>query len=166
VRILLVHNAYLRPGGEDVVSQQERGLLERFGYHVSVNRRTNDELKGQRRFGSAAATVWLQRTTREFEILPEREVSDVVHVHNTITLISPLIFWASATANTLGRVRDGGFDAFGQPPNRHLPGGNRLIYRVDAVRARHVRRPPVVLSSSVSSPIRTPPAPFNDSKPA
>jgi len=43
MRILLVYNLYTQPGGEDVVFEAERALLERYGHEV-VNL-----LGGQRR---------------------------------------------------------------------------------------------------------------------
>ena len=36
MRIVLVHNAYQRPGGEDVVFEQEKRMLERAGNEVIV----------------------------------------------------------------------------------------------------------------------------------
>ena len=34
MRILLIHNRYLQPGGEDTVFEAERALLERYGHEV------------------------------------------------------------------------------------------------------------------------------------
>ncbi|MGH9433371.1 MAG: glycosyltransferase family 4 protein [Terriglobia bacterium] len=100
MKILLVHNAYQRPGGEDVVFEQERRLLERFGHRVRVYQRTNDELGSERRrLGMVVETIWSRRTDREITKLLGEEKPDVVHVHNTFAVISPSVYWACAAAN-------------------------------------------------------------------
>ena len=43
MKILLVHNRYQIPGGEEVVFEQERQLLERAGHQVLTYCRTNFE---------------------------------------------------------------------------------------------------------------------------
>ena len=47
MKILLVHNTYQQAGGEDVVFEQERQLLERNGHHVLTYVRSNHELEAQ-----------------------------------------------------------------------------------------------------------------------
>jgi glycosyltransferase involved in cell wall biosynthesis len=99
VKIILVHNAYQRPGGEDVVFEQERRLLEKFGHRVRVYSRSNGELAaGGHNLRGAVETLWSRRTTREFNRLLNEEDPDLVHVHNTFMVISPSIYWASAAA--------------------------------------------------------------------
>jgi hypothetical protein len=44
VKIILVHCSYQQPGGEDVVFNQERQLLERAGHEVILYRRSNFEV--------------------------------------------------------------------------------------------------------------------------
>ncbi len=101
MRILLVHNSYQQRGGEDVVFEQERELLQRAGHHVSAYQRNNRELDERSAWGKMAAmagTVWSERSRREFAAHLAAEAPDVVHVHNTFILISPSIYWACRNA--------------------------------------------------------------------
>ena len=43
MKILLVHNFYREPGGEDAVFAQEQRLLERKGHRVITYTRSNEE---------------------------------------------------------------------------------------------------------------------------
>jgi glycosyltransferase involved in cell wall biosynthesis len=95
MKILMVHNSYQQPGGEDVVFQQESQLLKRANHQVLVYQRSNWEANGYqglRQFQLALRTVWAADTRREFARLLEREKPDLVHTHNTFFMISPSIF--------------------------------------------------------------------------
>ena len=43
--ILIVHNYYQIPGGEDTVVANEKGMLEEYGHKVILYSRSNAELK-------------------------------------------------------------------------------------------------------------------------
>jgi hypothetical protein len=45
MRVLVVHNSYQQPGGEDVVVAQESRLLESQGHNIISYARSNHELK-------------------------------------------------------------------------------------------------------------------------
>lgn len=93
--VLIVHNAYKQPGGEDVAFEQERQMLERAGHRVITYQRTNVETesyRGVRLISLAKKTVWASDTHREFAHLLRQEKPDVVHVHNTFVMISPSIY--------------------------------------------------------------------------
>jgi hypothetical protein len=45
MKILMVHNSYQQPGGEDSVFDAERELLSTRGHRVCVYKRHNDEIK-------------------------------------------------------------------------------------------------------------------------
>ena len=97
MKILLVHNSYLEPGGEDVVVQRESELLRSFGHEVLEYRRSNHEIEQYswvRRLGLPSRTVWAYDTWREFSDLLQQDRPDVVHVHNTFLMISPSIYSA------------------------------------------------------------------------
>jgi len=95
MNILVIHNRYQQPGGEDVVVDQETRLLERNGNKVNIYKRSNDELShlsfGQRlglikRVVSASDSKFtVCRLIRELK-------PDVVHVHNTFLMVSPSIY--------------------------------------------------------------------------
>ncbi|MGA7917596.1 MAG: glycosyltransferase family 4 protein [Candidatus Acidiferrales bacterium] len=93
--ILLVHNEYQQPGGEDVVFEQEKRILERGGHEVVTYRRSNHEIEELSAIGRAhlvIRTVWASDTHHDFGELLEREKPDIVHVHNTFVMISPSIY--------------------------------------------------------------------------
>jgi glycosyltransferase involved in cell wall biosynthesis len=97
VKIILVHNAYQQPGGEDVVFEQECGMLQRAGHEVIAYRRSNWDAEAYNRIrllGLAKRTVWASDSRRDFSELLRREKPDLVHVHNTFVMISPSIYSA------------------------------------------------------------------------
>jgi glycosyltransferase involved in cell wall biosynthesis len=97
MKIALVHNTYQQRGGEDVVFDQERRMLELAGHRVIVYRRSNHEIGNLTILGQielARHTVWASDSRLEFDALLARETPDVVHIHNTFMLISPSIYSA------------------------------------------------------------------------
>jgi glycosyltransferase involved in cell wall biosynthesis len=97
MKIIIVHNRYKQPGGEDVVFEQERRLLERSGHEVQVYCRDNSETDsyvGVERLVLLQKSIWSKDTYKEFGELLRREKPDVVHVHNIWVMISPSIYWA------------------------------------------------------------------------
>jgi glycosyltransferase involved in cell wall biosynthesis len=102
MKIVLVHNAYQQPGGEDVVFQRERDLLRAAGHEVLEYRRFNDEIRSYsvfRRVGLMARTVWASDSYRDIAALLQQHKPAVVHVHNSFPLISPSILWACRNLN-------------------------------------------------------------------
>jgi glycosyltransferase involved in cell wall biosynthesis len=96
LKILLVHNSYREPGGEDVVFQKEKYLLQAAGHEVLEYRRYNDEIKEYslvRRLSLIGRTVWASDSHRDFTTLLQKNRPEVVHIHNTFPLISPSIYW-------------------------------------------------------------------------
>src|SRR5579862_3939715 len=95
MKILLAHNYYQLPGGEDVVFEQERRLLERMGHRVITYTRSNLEIASAgkvRRAGLLKTIVYAHDSRDHVAGILERERPDVVHVHNTLMMISPSIF--------------------------------------------------------------------------
>jgi glycosyltransferase involved in cell wall biosynthesis len=103
MKILLVHNSYQQPGGEDIVFEQERQLLESAGHAVVAFHRANQEIAGYsawQHLGLVKQTVWAGDVKNEITALLRQERPDVVHVHNTLPMISPSIYWACREAGT------------------------------------------------------------------
>ncbi|MGB7754127.1 MAG: glycosyltransferase family 4 protein [Candidatus Acidiferrales bacterium] len=95
MKIVLVHNTYQQPGGEDVVFEQERRLLEQMGHTVVTYCRSNHEIEELSAVGRTMLvirTVWASDTHRDFTALLVRENPDIVHVHNTFVMVSPSIY--------------------------------------------------------------------------
>lgn len=98
-RVLLVHNYYRIPGGEDVVVANEKALLEQHGHTVITYFRRNEEI-GSLGFLSKCllplSSLFSLKTYREIRRLIHAERIDVVHVHNTLTLVTPAVYYAAA----------------------------------------------------------------------
>ena len=98
LRILQVHNAYQIPGGEDVVVANEKKLLEMNGNEVFSYSRNNDELKTMNTFQKLLipfTAVYSFKTYREVKKLIREKKIDIVHVHNTLMVVSPSVFYAA-----------------------------------------------------------------------
>lgn len=89
MKILVCHNFYQQPGGEDRVFADESRLLEERGHEVVRFTRHNDELAARRPLAVAAGTVWSRRAHRELTEIIRRHRPDVAHFHNTFPQISP-----------------------------------------------------------------------------
>ena len=48
MKIVIAHNNYLQAGGEDVMAEQEAGLLREHGHSVFEYRRSNLEIEQQK----------------------------------------------------------------------------------------------------------------------
>ena len=95
MKILLVHNSYQQPGGEDVVFNQERQLLEGAGHQVLTYCRSNWEIAGYsalKRLALVGRLMWARDTRREIASLLRCQKPDLVHVHNTFLMVSPSIY--------------------------------------------------------------------------
>ena len=95
MRILLVHNSYQQPGGEDVVVGQESRLLMGKGHSVCVYSRSNREVKElspAKRVLLIKDIVYSSDSKREIKELLRKQRPELVHVHNTFMMISPSVF--------------------------------------------------------------------------
>jgi glycosyltransferase involved in cell wall biosynthesis len=102
MKILLVHNSYQQPGGEEVVFAQERKLLERAGHQVLTYCRSNREIASYsalKRLTLVGRMVWARDSKREIASLLDTQKPDLVHVHNTFMVISPSIYAACKQAH-------------------------------------------------------------------
>ena len=97
MKVLLVHNSYRHRGGEEIVYEQEAGLLRSRGVQVVEYRRNNelpDHLSIAERLRLAYTTLWSSSTWHQVRDLLNSERPDIVHVHNTLFRISPSVYWA------------------------------------------------------------------------
>jgi glycosyltransferase involved in cell wall biosynthesis len=98
MRVLVAHNYYQQAGGEDGVFRDESALLEEYGDSVLTIERRNEEIESEgpiRRIGVAAGTIWNQTSYRESRRLMQEFRPAVMHVHNTLPLLSPSIYHAA-----------------------------------------------------------------------
>lgn len=101
MKILIAHNSYQRPGGEDVVCASEISLLRAAGHEVVEYMRHNDEIQEYSIAEKASLgwrTSWSQRANRELGNILARELPGVAHFHNTFPLISPSAYYACRAA--------------------------------------------------------------------
>ncbi len=97
MKVLLVHNYYQQPGGEDVVVRQERKLLESRGHQVVTFEQTNKEMLDYpilERLRLPKRTIWAGGPYREILDLIRKEEPNIAHIHNTFMRISPSVFVA------------------------------------------------------------------------
>ena len=95
MKILQIHNTYQYRGGEDQVVATEKALLEAHGHRVIQYLRHNGEITGYgplKTIGLWPTALWAPRACREVEQLIAREKPDIAHVHNTLPLISPMVY--------------------------------------------------------------------------
>lgn len=116
MKILLVHNFYKQPGGEDTVFKNEKKLLEENGHKVVTYTRDNNELS----LLDLLNADFSFRTYRDIRNILSVGGFDLVHVHNTQFLISPAVFKAA---------RDEGVKAVWTLHNFRLVCASALLYR-------------------------------------
>lgn len=93
--VVLVHNFYQQPGGEDSVFRAEGQLLRERGHAVHDYCVHNDAVDGMSKAALAAATVWNRSATLELERAITATGATVAHFHNTFPLISPAVYYAA-----------------------------------------------------------------------
>lgn len=95
VKILLVHNYYQQTGGEDLVVADEARLLESRGHEVVRYTAHNDQVSSLSKLTLAQRTIWNQKTCRELRSVIAQHRPQIVHVHNTLPLLSPSVYYAA-----------------------------------------------------------------------
>jgi len=94
MRVLLVHNYYLNPGGEDVVFNNEYKLLKKHGIDVNKYSISNKELDQRSNLSQALNSIWSSSSYNTLMEILKSNNYDIVHVHNTHAVLSPSIFYA------------------------------------------------------------------------
>jgi glycosyltransferase involved in cell wall biosynthesis len=95
MRILMCHNFYQQPGGEDQVFADETQLLRSHGHEVIHFTRHNDDIKRMSVLGAASRTFWNPETYRQLRVLIAQTHPDVMHCANIFPLISPAAYDAA-----------------------------------------------------------------------
>lgn len=98
MRIVVAHNFYQQPGGEDQVFADEAALLESRGHSVTRFTVHNAEVNHLNRITLAGRTIWNRSSFEELRQLVSREQAEVVHFHNTFPLLSPSVYSAVKSA--------------------------------------------------------------------
>lgn len=99
MRVLVIHNLYQQPGGEDFISAAEADLLAAHGHAVEQLVFDNDAIAPQRSALDSARlagmTVWSRQGYATVRDAIHTFRPDVVHFHNTFPLISPAGYYAA-----------------------------------------------------------------------
>lgn len=96
MKVLVVHNFYQRPGGEDAVVEAEIALLRNAGHSVLEYYAHNGRISGAA--GAVLAAFRMPFSFVDFFrllFLLIKEKPSVVHVHNVFPLISASVFFAA-----------------------------------------------------------------------
>lgn len=93
MKIILAHNRYQFAGGEDVVVQAEKALLESYDHEVLVLEVDNNNIVGAWSKAKAATGAIYSSTSRD---LLHTEITqfqpNVVHIHNFFPILSPSVY--------------------------------------------------------------------------
>jgi glycosyltransferase involved in cell wall biosynthesis len=100
MRILQVHNVYQQAGGEDRVVAAEQALLSANGHTVFQYTVHNDAVKKMAAVELGCKTVWNQEAYGSIRRLIVEQSIELVHVHNTLPLVSPAVYYAAAAQQT------------------------------------------------------------------
>ena len=98
MNILVVHNRYTNRGGEDLVFENEVALLKDMGHNVVTYERTNEEIDELNFFKRMCLPLTMFFSLRSYfevkELLLKCKI-DVMHVHNTLIMVSPSAYYAA-----------------------------------------------------------------------
>ncbi|MGB7555515.1 MAG: glycosyltransferase family 4 protein [Candidatus Korobacteraceae bacterium] len=99
--VLVIHNQYQQPGGEDVAVQAEVDLLRLAGHRVVRFTQNNAVLANYTRLQKAAlffTTTWNRTAYSKIRDLIDKERPDIVHCHNLLPQVSPAAYYACKSA--------------------------------------------------------------------
>ncbi|MCU1221342.1 MAG: glycosyl transferase family 1 [Candidatus Angelobacter sp.] len=96
MKILMLHNRYLIPGGEDQCSIAEAALLRDHGHEVELVEEDNRRVEQLGHARTALRTVWSQESYRQIDELLRAGGFDILHVQNFFPLWSPSVYYAAS----------------------------------------------------------------------
>jgi glycosyltransferase involved in cell wall biosynthesis len=95
LRVIIVHNHYQQPGGEDVAVQDDYGVLVNHGHQVRLLEANNEHIRNfVARAQTALTAVYSPSSKRRMAALISEFRPDLVHVHNFFPILSPSIYYA------------------------------------------------------------------------
>jgi glycosyltransferase involved in cell wall biosynthesis len=98
MRILLVHNFYRNPGGEDSVFRSEKGLLHSMGHDVFEYVDDNQALSIREKIALPVTTIWSSASYQAIKAMIRKTNAEIVHFHNIFFKISPSAYYACKDA--------------------------------------------------------------------
>lgn len=95
MKILLVHNYYREPGGEEEYVESLKDLLQTKGHSVRLFSKSNKVLdRGFEKLKTSFAMFWNPKLYNNFSAVLGSYKPDVVHFNNIFPLITPTAYWA------------------------------------------------------------------------
>lgn len=91
----MVHNHYLRRGGEDTAFEADIALLRAHGHDVITLEMDNQRIHDMSRLRLLLRTVWSVESYRKISQVIKEQQPDLMHVHNFFPLLSPSIHFAA-----------------------------------------------------------------------
>jgi glycosyltransferase involved in cell wall biosynthesis len=95
MRILQVHNFYQQAGGEDQVVAAEHDLLSAHGHNVYQYLAHNNEVNRLSALTLGIKSLWNSETYQAIRRIITQQSIEILHVHNTLPLISPAVYQAA-----------------------------------------------------------------------
>jgi glycosyltransferase involved in cell wall biosynthesis len=99
MKILMLHNRYLIPGGEDQSAAAEAELLIRHGHEVELLEEDNRRVEALGKARTAMRTLWSPESLTRVEIKLRAGRFDILHVQNFFPLWSPSVYYAASRCN-------------------------------------------------------------------
>ena len=103
MNILIVHNYYKIPGGEDSVVKNDCELLKGMGHRIFLYTRNNNEIDSFGPLGKLLLPlnyIYSFKTAADIRRIIKKKHIDIVMVHNTLSLISPSVYYAAVKCST------------------------------------------------------------------
>lgn len=97
MKILVIHNFYRQPGGEDTVLDLEVSMLRNAGHQVIKFERSNWESENFSIFEKLTLPIkmiWSNDSFRKLSEVVSIENPDIAHFHNTFFMMSPAVYYA------------------------------------------------------------------------
>lgn len=101
MKIIQVHNAYQHVGGEEVVVAAEYEMLKQYGHEIQqwiVENSGIGHVNTLTKAKIALQSIWSSDSYQQISKKLQAFLPDIVHVHNTIPLISPSVYAACRDA--------------------------------------------------------------------
>src|SRR5690242_3079257 len=95
MRIVVAHNYYQQPGGEDQCVAAEIKLLEAHGHAVIPYHLHNADVAAMNTMRVGLRAIWSGPAFQQLRAMFRVLRPDVVHFHNTFPLISPAGYYAA-----------------------------------------------------------------------
>ena len=96
MKILMLHNRYLSPGGEDHSTEAEVALLKDSGCEVELLEEDNRRIEQLGNARTAIRTVWSSESYKRVYEKLRAGSFDILHVQNFFPLWSPSVYYAAS----------------------------------------------------------------------